>query len=631
MITLDWETFYSDDYSLSKMTMEEYLRDPRFQCIGLTVQVDDQPGIPFHGSHADIHLFLQQFDWANQAVCSHNAMFDMAILNWKFGIVPKFYVDTMSMARALYGIAMSCSLASLAKFFQLPDKGHQVESAKGLRYEQMSAAFLQEYIGVYCSHDTWLCREIFKRMRPLLPTEEMMAIDWTIACYAQPTLVINQPLAEQALREHMHAKQTALMTLGVTQEALRSDDVMAQMLEQAGVVPPTKFSPKQKNPDGSPKEVWAFAKSDTDFMDLLECGNPQVEALVEARLANKTSIVETRLASFGEIGRRGRLPYPLSYASAQPTLRWQAYQAQKINLQNLPRAKPGQRSPLRDAIQAPPGFKMLVIDLSQIELRVNAWLAGQDSILDVLRMGGDVYSQMASTIFGYEITKVMGKSTHTVQRFVGKTAELGCGYQCGGDKFTYMLRVAARRDGFKLQDETSDFGHACVRAYRATHQGIVSFWGQCQQAIEVMAQGGDMRLGPLNIHQGQIYMPDGMWMYYPNLRWYVDPETGKDGWVYDKKFGRGVAKKWIYGGLLDENLSQRIARCVMRDGILRLRQRYWAAGSVHDEAIALIPDHEPEEQAMDFAIACMTQPPLWALNLPLAAEGGIGRCYGDAK
>lgn len=630
MITLDFETYYckASGYTLSKLTTEAYIRDPRFEVIGVSVMVDDQPPQWCYGDFATIFLFLKSFDLENQAIASHNAAFDMAILAWRFGIVPKFIVDTMSMARSIHGINSSVSLAALAKLYQLPDKGHQVESADGLRLADMNAAFLADY-GSYCCHDTWLCRQLFKLLRSKLPTEEMMAIDWTLQCYAQPTLMIDVAKAQEALNDHIRIKHETLAALGVSQEALRSDEVMSELLIQLGVLPPRKLSPKQKEPDGSPKEVWAFAKSDTEFMDLLEHDDPRVVALVEARLANKTSIVETRLQAFVDIGRRGRLPYPLAYAAAQPTLRWQAAPGQQINLQNLPRAKKGERSVLRDAIVAPPGYKLGVIDLSQIELRVNCWQSGQRNVLDMLASGGDVYSHNATPIFGFAVQK----KNHPVERFVGKVATLSAQYGVGGPKFTLMLRVAARRDGFKLADESEPFGQKCVDVYRDNNPYIKAFWRQAERALEIMATGGCGQLGPYEIRFGAIMLPDGMAMYYPNLRRYTDPISGREGWVYDKYYAqrRRSYPKWIYGAMLVENISQRVARCVMRDGILRLRQRFWVAGSVHDEALFLVPEHENEAQVMDYAVACMTQPAVWAPDMPLAAEGGIGRCYGDAK
>jgi DNA polymerase len=626
MITLDFETFYSKEYSLSTLTTEEYIRDPRFEVIGVAVQVDDQPGEWFSGDFADVLMFLRRFEMEKHAVASHNAMFDMAILGWKFGIYPAMVVDTMSMAKALYGIERSCSLAKLAEHYGLPAKGTEVHNALGLRRADMTMTFLASY-GDYCIHDAWLCRELFKLMRSQLPREELASIDWTIQCYSRPTLVIDRQRALQELQDYRQTKAATLHALGVTQEALRSDDVMAGLLGQLGVEAPRKLSPKRRTVQGTPMEVWAFARSDTEFMDLLEHEDPQVAALVEARLAMKSSIVETRLQTFADIASRGPLPYPLAYASAQPTLRWQAWKQQRINLQNLPRAKTGSRSPLRDAIKAPPGFKLGVIDLSQIELRVQAWQAGQLNILAMLERGEDVYCHNAAPIYGYAVNK----KEHPDERFVGKVCTLSAQYGVGGRKFALMLRIAARRDGRTLPDESDEFGERCITGYRDNNPRIRSFWYQANDALALLATGGAGSLGPYTIFGGSILLPDGMTMRYPNLRHVDDMVQARSGWVYDKFMGRGSVPKWIYGAMLTENLAQRVARGVMRDGMLRLRTRYWVCGSVHDELIFLVPEHEPEEQAIDFAVESLTQRMPWAPNMPLAAECKIGRCYGDVK
>jgi DNA polymerase len=354
-----------------------------------------------------------------------------------------------------------------------------------------------------------------------------------------------------------------------------------------------------------------------------------VVTLVEARLGSKTSIVESRLEAFANIASRGSLPYPLAYAGALPTDRWQAALGQKINLQNLPRAPKGGRSPLRDAIEPPPGYLMGVIDLSQIEMRVALWLAGQDDALDMLRNGVDLYAATASDIYGY----TCDKQQFPMERFVGKVACLSAQYGVGGPKFTRMLQVAARKEGLVLADESEDFGYNVVQGYRRKMWKVAAFWRVCEAALPIMAQGGNTTIGPLNVINGKIQMPDGMWMHYPNLRYYTSEETGKSGWVYDKYDGktRRNKMKWIYGASLCENICQRIARGVMRDGILKLRKGVWVVGSVHDEAIYIVPDTCDQAAIKQFALDCMTQHPLVLAGLPLAAEGSIGRCYSDAK
>ena len=107
-LTIDFETYYTKEYGLNKFTTEEYIRDPRFEVIGVAVKVcgnDDssQAATPvwFSGSKKQIAKFLAQFDWDNSIAIAHNAMFDMAILNWHFGIKPAKIVDTLGMSHII--------------------------------------------------------------------------------------------------------------------------------------------------------------------------------------------------------------------------------------------------------------------------------------------------------------------------------------------------------------------------------------------------------------------------------------------------------------------------------------------------------------------------------------------------
>ena len=114
MITIDFETYYDKDFSLTKLTTEEYVRDPRFEVIGVAVKVNDGVTEWFSGDDQQTAIWLRQFDWENQFVLAHNAMFDAAILTWIFGQRPKAWLDTLSMARAVHGTEVGGSLAKLA-------------------------------------------------------------------------------------------------------------------------------------------------------------------------------------------------------------------------------------------------------------------------------------------------------------------------------------------------------------------------------------------------------------------------------------------------------------------------------------------------------------------------------------
>ena len=121
-LTVDFETYYDREFSLSKLTTEHYIRDPRFEVIGVSVQVGYGEPEWFSGTHQEIGAFLSRFDWANSMAIAHNAMFDMAILNWHFGIKPYAIADTLSMARAVHGTEVGNSLAKLVQHYELGEK-----------------------------------------------------------------------------------------------------------------------------------------------------------------------------------------------------------------------------------------------------------------------------------------------------------------------------------------------------------------------------------------------------------------------------------------------------------------------------------------------------------------------------
>ena len=111
VLCLDFETAWdSKEYTLSKMTTEEYIRDPRFHAWGLCWQEFGE-GKPVWVAHDDIPAWVASVDWSRTAVLAHNALFDVSILSWVYGAKPAFIFDSLSMARALRGVEVGNSLA----------------------------------------------------------------------------------------------------------------------------------------------------------------------------------------------------------------------------------------------------------------------------------------------------------------------------------------------------------------------------------------------------------------------------------------------------------------------------------------------------------------------------------------
>lgn len=604
VLTIDFETYYDKAYSLSKLTTEEYLRDSRFEVIGVAVKVNDEETTWFSGTHGDTLDFLSSFDVSNNIVLAHNAMFDAAILSWRFNLIPKKIADTLSMARAIHGTEVGGSLAALAQHYALGEKGTEVVNALGKRRIDFNAEDLDRY-GAYCINDVDLTYGLFKSLVTDFPVSELNLIDLTLRMFTEPILVLDTYRLKNHLASVKFKKSELLGNVNTDKEVLMSNPQLAVLLAQMGVEPPTKISPT------TGKRTFAFSKSDEEFKALLEHEDPRVQAIVAARLGVKSTLEETRTERFIELAQRGKLPIPLRYYAAH-TGRWGG--DDKINMQNLPRT-----SPLKKAIFAPIKHVIIDSDSSQIEARTLAWLAEQNDLVEAFERGEDVYKIMASAIYGkpeQEITKE--------ERFVGKTTILGAGYGMGSTKFKNQLKVF----GVDLPEEECQ---RIISVYRETYPQIPKLWRQAGDALKAIANEQTAPLGRegVLVVEGSkgIRLPNGLFIKYPNLRRWTN-DQGKEELVYDTKKGKTTTPNRIYGGKVIENVCQALARIVIGEQMLRIAKKYKVAMTVHDAIGCVVPEHETET-GKEFVEMCMRIRPNWAPDLPLNCEAGVGRTYGD--
>jgi len=607
VITLDFETYYSKECGFSKLTTEEYIRHEEFQIIGVSVKVDDGETAWCSGDAEQIERFLHGFDWNNSAAVAHNAMFDMAILNWCFGIKPYKIADTLSMAKAIHGTEVSGSLAALAKHYGFGEKGTEVVDAIGKRRLDFTKEELFKY-GQYCINDTELTYKLFGQLVQDFPISELNLIDLTIRMFTEPAIELDATILATHLTKVCAAKDRLMEAVKEDRKQLMSNDKLAETLGLYNVVAPIKISPT------TGKKTYAFAKTDEEFKDLLSHPDPYVQTIVAARLGVKSTIEETRTERFLNIASRGPLPIPLRYYAAH-TGRWGG--ADKINMQNLPRG-----SQLKKAMCAPDGYRFIDCDLSQIEARTLAWLAGQQDLVKAFERGDDVYKLMAATIYGVADNEVTKE-----QRFIGKQTILGCGYQMGFSKFKDQLKT------FNVDLPAAECKHI-INTYRTTNPHIAQLWAEGSAALTAMIRNKGTTLGvpkaALAVHgKTGIELPNGLYLKYPNVRIkkrelaMERPET-----VYDSKRGRTLIEKRIYGGKLIENVCQALARIVIGEHLLKISERYKVVMTVHDAIGCIVPSNE-EEQALIYVEKVMRTRPAWAMDLPLDCESGSGPSYGE--
>lgn len=654
ILVVDFETRWDGrEYTLSKLTTEQYIRDKRFKAFGLCYKTLNADEPITWVSHDDIQAWVDSVDWSRTAVLAHNAQFDVAILSWVYGAKPSFIFDSLSMARALRGVEVGNSLKILAEAYGLPAKGNAVHSTSGL--EDLPYEVEQE-LAEYCKHDVELCEGIFNNLMGEVdggyPIKELKLIDMTLKMFCNPVLELDKEMLNEAIVDEKTKREALLAKIGVEETALASNDKFADVLLELGVSPPKKISKT------TGKEAFAFAKNDALFQALLNSDNEDVALLCEARLAVKSTLERTRAQRFVDISERGTLPVPLNYYGAH-TGRWSASKGSGLNLQNLKRG-----SFLRKAIQAPNGFTLVVCDLSQIEPRVLAYLADYNSLLEIFASGKDAYSQFGAQMFGIPN---LSKETHPELRQSAKSALLGCGYGMGWASFSAQLltgflgapptqydKAFAKQLGVDSQ-YVSDFINwernlkmmediprtcsddellvHCLSAkkiidiYRDKAQPVVDLWGLSNDLIRhSLVEGNEYQYKCLTFSKESIRLPSGLSLRYPNLTGIAD-EKGRLQWHYgaDEK-----SIKKLYGGKIVENFVQAVARCVMTDGMLRIQKRYSCVLTVHDEVVALVPEDEAVE-AEAWVLEQMVVEPSYMQGIPLDAETGCNKRYGEAK
>ena len=614
VVTLDFETYWDKDYTLSKLATSEYIRDDRFkaQCVGIKMGEANVVWIP------DKHVeeALRSIDWASYALLAHHTQFDGFILTERYGIVPAYYLCTLSMGRGLHSIGVGASLDALARFYKLGNKIPEVlEETKGVLNWPPE---LMEAAGLYCAMDTKLCYDLFWEMFDSFEMSELNLIDETCRMFCEPVLQVHIPTAQRALLIEQDNKRIKIAKTQTDPANLSSNIKFAALLKSLNVDVPMKISPTTK------KDTFAFAKGDAGFQELMIHPDEAVRMIVEARIAVKSTIGATRAQRLiDECPNHRSLPVYLKYYGAH-TGRWSG--GNKMNLQNLPRNDPDDpdNGLLRKSIIAPEGYVIVVADLAQIEARMLAWLANDTELLIQFASDEDPYKIKAASIYDKAVEDIT-----KIERFVGKTAILGLGYQMGWKRF--LLTVTLGLMGPKMAMEV-DTAQRVVATYRENRKAIVEFWDVCTDMLEHMLYDMDMEYGPLRVDgkRNRIYMPNGMYLEYPGL------SQSNDGLVFFNYENAAILERGgtpnmerarkIYGGLLAENVTQALSRIVIADHLLVIAKDYKVASTTHDELLAVAPLAEANE-ALEFMIDVMRQPPVWAPDLPLDAEGGWAREY----
>lgn len=408
------------------------------------------------------------------------------------------------------------------------------------------------------------------------------------------------------------------------------------------------------------------------------------ELMELSMMANKTSTAKYKTL-LPAIGKDDRFRGGLQFAGAARTRRWagRTFQPHNLPSRGLPPQKAVERyidalklgchdflfdnlmlhgsAALRGVLVAPEGRKLVVSDLSNIEGRVNAWLAGETWKLEAFEAfdrgeGPDLYNVTAGQLLGkspYDIDK-------TERNVLGKVPELALGYEGGVGAFqtfsqAYGVQMVdhwptiqrtlgreavdrayfnwdkwgeARNDG--VVEKTEWLASETVKlAWRARHPAIVELWAACRDAATMALEnrGKTFTAGSHLKFKAVIY---GGWLYLlmrlpsGNFLVYFDPKISETDGTLTYMGVDPLTSQWArthtYGGKLVENACQSFARDVLAHSMPKIEAAgYQMLLTVHDEDVTEAPD-EPEFNADHLSSILATNPP-WAQGLPLAAAG----------
>lgn len=685
VLTVDFETYYDREYSLSKMTMIEYIMDGRFQPIMMSYAINDEPVKNVIG-YPNIKRILDSIDWNNTVLNAQNTAFDATIIRARFGHTARYYTDTMAMARVTAAhVFEGASLSAIAKVLQangvnVPPKGKEVESALGMHLYnaysgtpyiakkattepdemQRGHTLLMSYVE-YCNNDVHLAREAFKYFTKMITPDEMQYGNMILKCYIEPSLYLDLPIIEEEIariheRDEQRARYVADQYFNGNQAELRSVcrsvPKFTEFLQGLGgkleheinedtdytFIIPSKYSEKKGRVEPCYSKTFPPVIEMCDRID-------EIGDIFRTKLAMSSSIELSRAERFRAIAKLDcgfGMPYTVSGAHTH-----RLGGSGGLNVQNLSSGrKEGQSNALKRSISAPPGHKVVVFDSSQIELRTGSYIAGDHTTLNLFVAGKDPYSQQAALIYGGnpdEIKKLAKSGVEpyaSIQRPAGKASLLSNIYGTGAVGFMNYAKLM----GVNM---TLEEAQHIVKVYRETHPEVVATWNACEVALRGMIAGASGYFGGPNgklfyydgsrINHGVcmpgIRLPDGNWLNYHCLsmreREYPDGST-KMNYAY-----RGLKEgriQWIftYAARIFENCNQALAFAVMKYQALLINQRYKIVLNTHDEWGIVVKDDEVES-AKEYMQWCMRQVPEWAKGLPVDCEGDAAVHYGDCK
>lgn len=657
-LSIDLETYSS--VPIGKAGAQKYIASPDFEILLFAYSLDGAPVVCVDFSQGELlPPEIAEALWSPEYLKhAYNAAFEWGCLSKYMGgqLPPEQWRCTM--LQGLYA-GYTAGLDATGRALGLPEDKRKLRIGKALircfcmpcaptrmndgRTRNLPCHYPErwELFKEYCRQDVVTEMEIGRRLS-VIPVPDFVQKEW------ETDLIVNA----RGVSVDMELV-TGALALGTTVR----EKLMREAVQLSGLDNPNSVGQLSAWLENETGEDIANLQKDT-VAKMLSRGNnsPQVQRMLEIRQQlGKTSVkkydaIQTAVCSDGRV--RGLL----QFYGANRTGRWAG---RLVQVQNLPRTytQPlelarnlvkGQRlnalnliygsvpdtlsQLIRTVFTATPGNVLIDVDFSAIEARVISWLAGEQWRLNVFRTHGKIYEASASQMFGIPIEKIKKGNPEYALRQKGKVAELALGYQGG---VSALVAMGALNMGI-VEADLPDI----VSRWRSTNRRIRDLWYQVDAAaVQAIINGGSVGVnGLIFTREGDAMLgSDYLSITLPSGRklFYNAPQIGKNQWGNPSISYMGMdqtTKKWkrigTYGGKLVENCVQAIARDCLALAIERLED----AGlpvvfHIHDEVVIDVKPWADNAEMLAEAVAVMSRPMPWAPDLPLSADGWVGKFF----
>jgi DNA polymerase I-like protein with 3'-5' exonuclease and polymerase domains len=580
---VDFETYYDKECSIRTLGPLGYFSHPKFDAYMVSVVGSD--GLTFVGHP-------EKFDWSllnDNIVLSHNASFDETLhlyavsMGWWDSCSPAEWHCTADLV-AYCKLPRSLKGAT-AKLYDIQVDKSTRDNMSGKNWSEMSEEFQKE-VSEYAIKDSELCLRLWNSLEDKWPQFErsVSRLNRTIVQRGIPIDLDLLKTQLETIKVRLFEAEEDIPWLG--EKPLLSRAAFNSQCLLVGIEPPA-----------------SLAQTDKDSQEWVEYHSKEHKWVSAVKDWRRINSLKKKLEAFDNATMSDSRYYGGCMYFGAHTGRFSG-SGGNLNLQNLPREEMFGVN-LRHLINPHKLKRLVVVDLSQIEVRTLCWLANDKEMLNEIAECDDIYEAFAIR-FGMWNPDEEDKSfkEHPKLRHSVKGMVLGCGYGAGAGRFASMSNISEKE------------AEKRVRKYRSKMQRVKTLWSKYNSEIE-----GSHEASQQIPTEFTVELPSGRVINYGVLT--ATPDCGRLHFIAGIPRHGKVLPVRLWGGLVAENASQALARDIFSDMMLRVEEAgYKIVMHVHDEMVIEAREEDAEDTLKEVT-RIMSEPPAWIPDIPLSAEGSI--------